>query len=1063
MSDVFISYSRKDSEIVDRIEQELDKYGITSFIDRSAIDLGDDFAEVIAKALFECQIVLFVWSENSNQSENTANEIALAIDFEKTIVSFKIGTFKSDYKLAYRLVRFNRIDAVPFNEDKIVELGKKLSQQLGKKLKEKPEARNVDKVRESDNAKPSIDKSLPKNADESKYESSYKFGKSALLEFDLPSAFSDLLEPALNDYKDSRELVAGIVDYRSRIWSIPDAEFDCVEKQADNGNSYAAFIMSCYYKNKHVDNEKSYRYAKESSEKNDSFGIYSLCKCYAIGIGVEKDLPTYLSLLKRSIKAGNNRAILYLAKETLFGWSARPNPLKGIELLKKAVEANIPEAYSVMGQMYWEGNDIPQDMDKAVECYNKAISLGYMEAYADMSNLYMYEPNTFKTKDPQKGIEWLMKGAEYEEPSCLSAIALCYYFGTGVAQNYSNALKWFRKAAGAGDGFSCYFIGVMYYNGEGVDEDDKLAWDWFKRGAEMFQSNCFYMLGVMCRDSNSPEGKNEACIKYFEEAANLGGVGRKESLLGLYEIFRTKELEDYIILKDCSNFQEYSWAQKDDKRAMKYLKRAAENEDAVAMLKYGVILTDIELPFSDEIAGRKYLEKALDAGKIEAAIRLGYLYANGVGVPIKLEKAKEYYKQAIDGGAGPVADLEYGKFIKSQYNVDDDDDEKILEEANVYLKRAAEAGLKEAYEPYYSSLMLMNLSGDLSTSPNQIEAFKYLNKAVESVNSVQNLIDMGVFHQMGIGTTIDIPEAIKWYKKASLRNDKISPYNLGEIYFEEKDKGIDNLPAAVYWYGIAQKRKNESAPEKLEIADNERKERIKEIEDNIDFSRLDEYVKLMIPLEIYDEEEVDSYLRDFYDVCRRRTDSLPMLNGIAPEYVECKYLPKELYSLTADWIGGVDAAKALGIRCDRVINDDEDVFPYCSMGMGRRLAEEAALLWLRIKAKYPDKFSGVTILDQVQLLDIAEREDDLNLQAVLLSVVSVALSIESAFTTNLKLVSEISNNESLQSWGDAFYSGTDDLVRSYAIAKQLYQQVDSAVAKERIEAIDNNVKFYSED
>ncbi len=30
---------------------------------------------------------------------------------------------------------------------------------------------------------------------------------------------------------------------------------------------------------------------------------------------------------------------------------------------------------------------------------------------------------------------------------------------------------------------------------------------------------------------------------------------------------------------------------------MKYLKRAAENEDAVAMLKYGVILTDIELPF----------------------------------------------------------------------------------------------------------------------------------------------------------------------------------------------------------------------------------------------------------------------------------------------------------------------------------------------------------------------------------------------------------------------------------------------------------------------------------
>lgn len=76
--------------------------------------------------------------------------------------------------------------------------------------------------------------------------------------------------------------------------------------------------------------------------------------------------------------------------------------MKGIELLKKAVEANIPEAYSVLGRIYWEGKHISQDMDKAVECYNKAISLGYMEAYEDMSKLYMYEPNTFATKDPQK-------------------------------------------------------------------------------------------------------------------------------------------------------------------------------------------------------------------------------------------------------------------------------------------------------------------------------------------------------------------------------------------------------------------------------------------------------------------------------------------------------------------------------------------------------------------------------------------------------------------------------------------------------------------------------------
>ena len=129
--EVFISYSRKDTDLVNVIEQELKARDISCFMDRRGINLGDDFAEIISKAIFECKIMLFVWSENSNQSENTANEIALAIEFGKTIVPFKIGEFQPHYKLAYRLVRFNRIDIVAFNRDKVIELADKLAQQLG--------------------------------------------------------------------------------------------------------------------------------------------------------------------------------------------------------------------------------------------------------------------------------------------------------------------------------------------------------------------------------------------------------------------------------------------------------------------------------------------------------------------------------------------------------------------------------------------------------------------------------------------------------------------------------------------------------------------------------------------------------------------------------------------------------------------------------------------------------------------------------------------------------------------------------------------------------------------
>lgn len=90
--DIFISYSRRDSEVVERIEEELIKYGITYFIDRS-VNVGEDFAKIITKALYECQVVLFVWSKNSNNSEWTEREVRLALSFNKIIVPFQIETF----------------------------------------------------------------------------------------------------------------------------------------------------------------------------------------------------------------------------------------------------------------------------------------------------------------------------------------------------------------------------------------------------------------------------------------------------------------------------------------------------------------------------------------------------------------------------------------------------------------------------------------------------------------------------------------------------------------------------------------------------------------------------------------------------------------------------------------------------------------------------------------------------------------------------------------------------------------------------------------------------------
>ena len=51
--DVFISYSRMDTAIADRICAAFDKVGITYFIDRQSIGGGFEFPVVLAEAIIE--------------------------------------------------------------------------------------------------------------------------------------------------------------------------------------------------------------------------------------------------------------------------------------------------------------------------------------------------------------------------------------------------------------------------------------------------------------------------------------------------------------------------------------------------------------------------------------------------------------------------------------------------------------------------------------------------------------------------------------------------------------------------------------------------------------------------------------------------------------------------------------------------------------------------------------------------------------------------------------------------------------------------------------------------
>ena len=79
-NDVFISYSRKDTEVANQICKAFDEVGITYFIDRQGISGGFEFPTVLAEAIVNCRIFLYLASKNSYESKFTQAEITFAFN-----------------------------------------------------------------------------------------------------------------------------------------------------------------------------------------------------------------------------------------------------------------------------------------------------------------------------------------------------------------------------------------------------------------------------------------------------------------------------------------------------------------------------------------------------------------------------------------------------------------------------------------------------------------------------------------------------------------------------------------------------------------------------------------------------------------------------------------------------------------------------------------------------------------------------------------------------------------------------------------------------------------------
>lgn len=127
---VFISYSRKDSDAAKGVCDTLNKMNIPYWIDFDGVYSGANYKEMIVKAISSSKILLFLSSENSNKSDNVAKEVSIAAKYGKVIIPVRLDSSPMNPKMVYDLTAIDFVDLFSFEEKSLSKLRNALLAQL---------------------------------------------------------------------------------------------------------------------------------------------------------------------------------------------------------------------------------------------------------------------------------------------------------------------------------------------------------------------------------------------------------------------------------------------------------------------------------------------------------------------------------------------------------------------------------------------------------------------------------------------------------------------------------------------------------------------------------------------------------------------------------------------------------------------------------------------------------------------------------------------------------------------------------------------------------------------
>ena len=148
-----------------------------------------------------------------------------------------------------------------------------------------------------------------------------------------------------------------------------------------------------------------------------------------------------------------------------------------LDTVRQAAEQGDATAQFNLGNMYANGEGVPQDDAEAVRWYRLAAEQGLASAQLNLG--VMYATGDGVPEDKAETVQWYRQAAEQGLTEAQYNLGVMYGNGQGVPENDAEAVKWFRLSAEQGLAEAQLGLGILYEQGWGVPEDYVLAYAWY--------------------------------------------------------------------------------------------------------------------------------------------------------------------------------------------------------------------------------------------------------------------------------------------------------------------------------------------------------------------------------------------------------------------------------------------------------------------------------------------------------------------------------------------------------------------------------------------------------